>query len=355
MRILLESPLESKLLNTPLDALCNGSSAVIFFFVLSGFVLNLRFAQAQAYGRGWWAEFIVRRLFRIYPAFLAVILLAVAVRSAGFGDRGASYSDNLLSDTYALFWSRPFNGSDVARTLTLIGPGIDRDLFDPPMWSLIMEMRISLVFPLIILAVSRNWGATGDAVVLAVAYAGAAIAANAGISTLTHVPHFVLGAMLARHSKRLAVHMMGLPGLLRALVPIAAFVLYSAGSVIESYGQFGFSADFAGCQLVGLGAAGFITVGLCSARVKGFLNAGVLQFMGRTSYSFYLLHLVVLVSTVLAALALAGRLGFKLPAVWPLCAISLFVTYFLSYGLFRLVEVPCNRFGRRVASGLCRT
>jgi len=284
-----------------------------------------------------------------------VILLAVAVRSAGFGDRGASYSDNLLSDTYALFWSRPFNGSDVARTLTLIGPGIDRDLFDPPMWSLIMEMRISLVFPLIILAVSRNWGATGDAVVLAVAYAGAAIAANAGISTLTHVPHFVLGAMLARHSKRLAVHMMGLPGLLRALVPIAAFVLYSAGSVIESYGQFGFSADFAGCQLVGLGAAGFITVGLCSARVKGFLNAGVLQFMGRTSYSFYLLHLVVLVSTVLAALALAGRLGFKLPAVWPLCAIALFVTYFLSYGLFRLVEVPCNRFGRRVASGLCRT
>jgi len=52
VRILLESPLESKLLNTPLDALCNGSSAVIFFFVLSGFVLNLRFAQAQAYGRG---------------------------------------------------------------------------------------------------------------------------------------------------------------------------------------------------------------------------------------------------------------------------------------------------------------
>ena len=53
-----------------LGVFCNGRAAVTLFFVLSGFVLGLALRRAEpGIVSGLW-RFSVRRIFRIYPAFL---------------------------------------------------------------------------------------------------------------------------------------------------------------------------------------------------------------------------------------------------------------------------------------------
>src|SRR5689334_13689767 len=66
-----------------LAVLCNGRAAVTLFFVLSGFVLGLAIRRAEA---GFAVEFLryaIRRIFRIWPAFLCVTLLALLWRAFG--------------------------------------------------------------------------------------------------------------------------------------------------------------------------------------------------------------------------------------------------------------------------------
>ena len=56
---------------TPLRALFAGNEAVTMFFILSGYVLTIPFIQTnQKY-----ANFIIKRIFRIYPAYLLAVTI----------------------------------------------------------------------------------------------------------------------------------------------------------------------------------------------------------------------------------------------------------------------------------------
>jgi peptidoglycan/LPS O-acetylase OafA/YrhL len=60
--------------------LFNGGSAVILFFVLSGFVMGLNVDLENGLTAGLYLKFLVRRVFRLYPVVLVSIILAVAGR-----------------------------------------------------------------------------------------------------------------------------------------------------------------------------------------------------------------------------------------------------------------------------------
>ena len=60
----------------------NGHTAVLFFFVLSGFVIHLSYAKklkASSEARFDWASFLYRRSRRIYPPFLLALVLTSAL------------------------------------------------------------------------------------------------------------------------------------------------------------------------------------------------------------------------------------------------------------------------------------
>ena len=92
-------------------------------------------------------------------------------------------------------------------------------------------------------------------------------------------------------------------------------------------------------QLVSLGATGFILASASSGRISRLLKRGVFQFLGRTSYSFYLSHFLFLL-TVAPLLYLAS--GSYLIA-W---LGTLAVTYLVSDLLFKFVEAPGCGSGR---------
>jgi peptidoglycan/LPS O-acetylase OafA/YrhL len=65
----------------PTRLLWAGHQAVILFFVISGFALYLLFEQMAA-ARARWTTFIVVRFLRLYPSYLASLLLALLVLNA---------------------------------------------------------------------------------------------------------------------------------------------------------------------------------------------------------------------------------------------------------------------------------
>ena len=62
---------------SPLHAFWAGNEAVLFFFLLSGFVLALPFFQTAVP----YTSFVVRRICRIYLPYWLVVAVAVAVRA----------------------------------------------------------------------------------------------------------------------------------------------------------------------------------------------------------------------------------------------------------------------------------
>jgi peptidoglycan/LPS O-acetylase OafA/YrhL len=65
---------------TPFGVLVQGSSAVITFFVLSGFVLSIPF-RAEDHSISW-PRFVCKRILRLYLPFLVALAIASAADSA---------------------------------------------------------------------------------------------------------------------------------------------------------------------------------------------------------------------------------------------------------------------------------
>jgi peptidoglycan/LPS O-acetylase OafA/YrhL len=127
-----------------------GVWAVDGFIILSGFVISgLLLKKKEPYG-----VFITRRYFRLAPAFIVCILIALAVRPLNLG----RYPENLLREasensnlTYHL-------GAHLALLHGLIPsallPGSDLAIL-PPGWSISLEFQLYLVAPLVLWAMVR--------------------------------------------------------------------------------------------------------------------------------------------------------------------------------------------------------
>jgi hypothetical protein len=128
---------------TPLRLLVDGEAAVDLFFVLSGFVLALPMTQRSQ--PALWA-FLAKRFCRVYLPFAGVILIVAAAYQ-------------LIPTAPSGAVSHWLNGLLVRRggyslTAHLLMRGRQTDMrLDPVMWSLVHELRVSIVLPAIFLAI----------------------------------------------------------------------------------------------------------------------------------------------------------------------------------------------------------
>jgi peptidoglycan/LPS O-acetylase OafA/YrhL len=288
-----------------------GRLPVTIFFALSGFVLALPFfderrAPPSTLG------FIVKRILRIYVPYLFVMLVAIAV--FGGASRGA------------------VNGM-LLMTGTPIGVSID-----PPSWSLVVEMRYSLLFPLLVLAVARApWLTSSLAVAIAVAAASTMHWASpeplrptdgytflsSFVVTAYYAPLFCGGILLARYRRNVVPYVRRHANLLWTL---------AAALTVAGY-WYDLIMDAVPLLVVALVPETGVTVRILSLRFCVWL--------GRISYSLYLLHGVVL-------LAIWHFTGNGLVAVALFIPISL-VAAALSY---RIAEVPSIQVGWKIARAL---
>lgn len=140
-----------------------GHDAVLFFFVLSGFVIHLRYARRMAEqgmaAKFDWAAFAWRRARRLYPPLLAAMGMALILDTIGKANGYAIYSQNTA---YPLINANVVSHLD---GVTLLGNlAFVMNTYVPvfgcngPLWSLKFEWWFYMIYPLFWLLSRRSIG-----------------------------------------------------------------------------------------------------------------------------------------------------------------------------------------------------
>ena len=320
---------------SPLGVFLPGPETVLFFFLISGFVLALPFVDGRAPG---FFRFVVKRVARIWPAYAVACVLAFATAGVVGGSANPSLS-GWLGDA----WRTPVTAKAVFQHLTLV-TDFPSGGFNPVFWSLIHEMRVSLVFPFLAVLVlwQRRWW-LALAASIAVAYTAMELMPprhgnSSWLLTAAYMQFFVSGILLARHRSAVIDRVRAASTLSRLALAAASLLLYTHPWWMPRVGHS--QAPFFDLECVLAGTIGLLVATIGSPRAAAVLCTRPLQYLGRISYSLYLVHAIVL----LALLHLFyGRmpLAVLLIALWP-----------LSLGLAtlgeRYVEQPSIALGRRL-------
>ncbi|SDD49399.1 Peptidoglycan/LPS O-acetylase OafA/YrhL, contains acyltransferase and SGNH-hydrolase domains [Paenibacillus sp. UNCCL117] len=317
-----------------------GHSAVLFFFILSGFVLSLPFLRGsdQTY-----AAYLIKRFCRIYLPYVIAItvgIIACLTLSNGTGFPG-------LSVWFNKTWTSKITPELVLNHYLFIG-SYNTDSFIPAIWSLIHEMRISIVFPFIMLVVLRfNW-----IINISIALASSIIGyffyylswhhKNLYVSvfdvfnSLEYLPMFILGALLAKYREKITSFLRKLSKFSRMLLLLLGMVLYTYNSFLSEIKllHFAYMDDWA----ISFGACLFIALSLSSNNLSRFLLTSPIRFLGKTSYSMYLWHEVILFSLIHVFYG-------KIP-LWVISLSTIGSSLLVSGVMYKIFEEPTIKLGR---------
>jgi peptidoglycan/LPS O-acetylase OafA/YrhL len=230
---------------------------VLVFFALSGYVLALPF----------WGDdqpaipaFLIKRICRVYLPYLATVIAVLMLFSRP--------SISIIAGMFAM--------SGRAETL----------LHDPPWWSLVVEMRFSLIFPMLIAAARFRSGIV--AAILATIVSVAIFASHLHVtdfrmvtiaSTLYYSALFIGGILMARYRE-----------------PVLAFAarrLSILWVVLIGFVWLGSKYDPA----LFIAALALVVLVQATPRVSHILSGSRCQWLGRISYSIYLWQAIVLFAT----------------------------------------------------------
>lgn len=303
---------------TAFGALFNGSFSVSVFFVLSGFVVS---NSAAGRREPVFLMALLRYLRLALPATasicLAWILLSAIPDAARELDR--------LAPSPWLQWVHQGLIPSAAAALYDGLVGMFRtggSLFNNVLWT----MRIELLGSFLLYAVYA-WTQGSVRVVILIAVGIAAVAMHR-----FHYDGFILGALLREAWIR---------GQLGAVAPVGAFclgLLLGSHVTLVAMGPDWLGRVIPGEGLEPIGAALIVYGCLCSPRLGRAFASPAMRFLGRISFSLYLVHVPILCTLTAATVVALWPLGnFSLAGVFAaFLALSLLVATLFTY----LVDEP---------------
>ena len=303
----------------------HGYLAVDFFFLLSGFVIWLAYAnRLRGSGIGGVADFLKRRIARIWPLHLAMLACAGALALLFAATGRPTGTDFPL-------------GELPLHILLIQNWGLTHELsWNDPAWSISCELAAYLLFPALVIAV--DWRRVPTPVL---------IAAMTALLVLLHV------AFVSRHAVQLGQEITQL-GVLRcviefgcgtilaavwlrsrerrraatisaAIVAVALFTAYLASLMPETLA---IPAAF---------GAALLALALLSSRADLLPGSDVLHYLGEISYSTYLGHFLLWAGFKLAFVRDATAVP-----IWQI-AVYLALVLTASVALYHLIERPAQR------------
>jgi peptidoglycan/LPS O-acetylase OafA/YrhL len=333
-----------QLLNyTPLNLFISGRPWVMLFFVLSGFVLALSLERASHIDYG---GFVMRRLCRVYLPFVASLALSVLLYALIQPDH--IWELSLWFNELA--WTREPSALMLGQHLLMTGVE-GEDTLNPVMWSLVYELRISLLFPLLFLAAYR-WPRLMLAVALVVSLACAWLA---GCRTVACQPFrganvaesfwltgyfslfFVVGILLARWRQGLRDRLRRVPRPVTWLLALGAVYAMILPNVPR------LAAHMPADAMYLAGSAAMVALAVSGGIWSRTLESPPFAWLGKISYSLYLTHNIVLLAVVHL---LFGRVGGSTLLVVVVAASLLAAAI-----AWRLVEAPAMRLAAWVSVG----
>lgn len=259
--------------------LSNGYLAVDFFFILSGFILTHTYFTAFTAGSFSARSFIIKRLARIYPVHIVTLFIMVLIfyimEMVGIERNEGS------SGVYEI----------LCNLLLIHAWGVlDYYSYNLPSWSISAEFFAYLIFPFLFFFFYRL--KAGEGLFLSIC----------AFLVCFGIMYFQLGVILTEFHSYLSLIRITIE--FSVGIGLYLFVLSSVSLVIRfRYLYLNIIALFVALNISG---ADYIVVMLFVSLiylftkldqqgVTNFLHNGFLNYLGRVSYSFYMLHYVVLI------------------------------------------------------------
>lgn len=320
--------------------LFNGKEAVCMFFVLSGFVLSKPYAGATKSGgprRMFLPTFYLRRFTRIWLPWFFVFVLSLVARKFWFSQ---PLTDPPVSKWLGQFWRAPLTAGDFFRQCAFLLHDNSRQLLNQD-WSLGVELKGSLLIPLFLFLLPGK--RLPALLALAVALSVFGRSGHCYVS-------FIIGVSLAGHGEPIVGWLRRAGRLARVLWLVFGLSLYQSLSLLLTHFpetrtlyKCGWIATSLGCALVLLAA-------FSSQSVQKLLSRKPLVFLGRVSYSVYLLQFIIILCCLPPLVRLANGCGLvNRPALFALVLLaSVGATVGCSAITYRFVEQPAINLGHRL-------
>jgi peptidoglycan/LPS O-acetylase OafA/YrhL len=316
---------------SPLHITWGGHEAVILFFVLSGFVLSLPFYSGKEFI---YLKYLVKRICRIYLPYLAALLFAIGIFYFGYaGVEG--------------YWHKYLTTKLLFNHFLLIS-SFQTATMNPVIWSLVHELRISIIFPLLmffILRVNWKWNIIGG---LLVSYIGFKLNNRFLDSpepidyfkTFQYLIMFISGALLAKHRIAIIKWFQTQRKIIKWGLVLFALICYTTKWTFYDVGFFRTSVfnDW----FISLAACLFIIISISSVKISRFLHWKPIFFLGKISYSLYLFH-------ILLFFVCKKQFVGVLP-IWAILAIASILAILISSIIYYCVEIPSITLGRKIAN-----
>ena len=306
-----------------------GFLGVDIFFVISGFIITEMVRKSRESGQYSIIHFWRRRVLRIIPALYATTLTSVII--AAFVYLPEDFYRNIQAAKTSLFFYANFHfffltnyfSTDESFWLLLHH------------WSLSVEEQFYIIFPLFIALIYRFWNIRLYLIIpmlLAALLCYLWYYQNGPMNAFYLLPsrawEFLAGSALAFVPNR------------HFLNRIQSLVISSAGLFLIAIGPSGLlpSINFVQFDLICVVLGTVLVISGClfgiENSVSKFLSSPPLRFLGRISFSFYLVHWPVYVFAQYIAiepLTLLTRVSLLLP------------TFVIAWSFWRTVEVPFRR------------
>jgi len=323
---------------TPLKLATAGSESVLVFFVLSGLVVSL---PALRNGSFSWAGFLSGRLARLYlPVWASIavgtLLVWLIPRNDSAVGRGTWMDTSQATSTN---WNSLVAEASLTRT--------SYDL-NNVLWSLRWELLFSVLLPVFLaLAVvaARHW-----VIAITAAITVSTVGVLVGIDGLRYLPVFFIGALMAvrldairEWMRRRALRARS--ARLGAALVVAALVLLIGQWLLRPLVPAGSLASTLLAQLSVLGAAGLVFVAICVAPVRAVLETRAPQWLGKISFSLYLLHMPLLATVTF----LLGDSRW-----WLVAIITVPLAVLAAWGFNRVIEIPSHRLARLISDSVSK-
>lgn len=309
----------------------NGNDAVSFFFVLSGFVLSYPYLQAGRQIHFW--TYLKKRILRLYPAYwFTVICCFLYLHREQLNPAHLQYI--FIENQGPKFWNE----------MTMVMN--EHHLYFPG-WTLRVEMVYSiLIIPLIYLARHKKQ-------LLWVVLLGSFFIGEAKLRG--NMIHFLLGICLAMQYPILAKVKLKETKIYsyRWLLYLIIFVLFSLRHLrkfvpaIETVFDYLWTYNIYWSHFSAIAAYAILVLIIMSPSAQKFLETKTLLFLGKISYSIYLVHWVF-VNFAMDYWELWGRfLGTGLIRVGVVFMIYVSLVVMSAHLMYTYIEAPFMRWSKK--------
>ena len=308
-------------------------SGVMLFFVISGFCIHHPYAGPKGKKLDL-REYAIRRLFRIYPPYLAAILFAFFVQWYGFHHGYLKGLDGKNYQLATMFMQNAFGHQPEC---------------NGALWTIPIEVAFYICFPLVYLGLRRNlFGTLVAGLIVSLLAISYSLHGPINYNFLPYWFVWIAGAAIAERYKTGTLKQPPL------WVFIVAILFFAVGICCTWHARSAGVGPFTGpitqleCFGYGIGFIALVWWSVVNQWFYQMLPAAAhysLLFLGAISYSLYLFHMPLFRFCGWIWLSYFGQKPVSYLISYLFTALAILVAWII----YKFIEAPAHNAGRKVA------